>query len=124
MSVQVQAMQWSDTPDIEDVSRFNDDDKECLRDVRDVLRRHGMLDRFGMTLVHSHFPIADDEVLMETTDLENRTLRIAPMKATDAANLASRPTNWRFTEDEAIVAVGCRCRIQHGVGHSGGHEAF
>ncbi len=119
----VQPMQWSTTPDIEDVAEFDTDDLECLREVRETLRRHGMVDRFGVTLIHSHFEIAADEILMEETDVASRTLRIRPIKLEEARKLDSRPTNWRFTEDETVVRAGCTCR-RVGGNHQGDHQYF
>lgn len=60
--------------DIDDVEPLNASDAVCLSEVRDVLRKHGMLDRFGVTLLHSHFPIFEGETLVESSDHEGRTL--------------------------------------------------
>ncbi|MDT0449491.1 hypothetical protein RM609_10460 [Streptomyces sp. DSM 40473] len=37
-----------------------------------VLEKHGNLDRFGLCLLHDHFPVASDEVLVETHDADAR----------------------------------------------------
>lgn len=81
-------------PDIDDVEPFDSDDQSCLDEIRNVLERHGRLERFGITLLHEHFEVADDEVLVETIDIENRTLTCRPMKRSDVGE--SVQTMWRL----------------------------
>jgi hypothetical protein len=52
-----------------------------VAEVREVLARHGRLDRFGLTLLHSHFDLANDEILVETVDKAGRTLTTRPLSA-------------------------------------------
>ena len=68
----VNPLQWTDLRDIDEVRPIDDDDAECLEEIRVVLQKHNSLDRFGIALLHSHFQIADDELLMETTDVAER----------------------------------------------------
>jgi hypothetical protein len=76
----VGAMQWSRLDHIADVEPIGDGDAACLEDIRQVLARHNCLGRFGISLLHSHFDLADDELLMETTDLDRREQLVRPMK--------------------------------------------
>jgi hypothetical protein len=39
-------------------------DLAVLEEVRQVLAMHGALRRFGVTLQHQHFDLADDEILV------------------------------------------------------------
>jgi hypothetical protein len=71
--VQLSPMQWSVLPDITDVSPMSMDDHAVLDAVRDVLVQHGALGRFGVHLLHKHFDMAEDEVLVEYTDVNART---------------------------------------------------
>jgi hypothetical protein len=66
-----------------DISEFGPQDQACLDEIRSVLERHGRLDRVGVCLLHQHFPMADDEVLMESCDEEARTLTLRPMKRSE-----------------------------------------
>jgi hypothetical protein len=91
-------------PDIDEVEPFSDRDQACMSDVRAVLARHGALQRFGLTLLHQHFDIADDEVLVEDIDVANRVLTCRPEKITGAQNAVE--TSWRL-DDPAGMA---RCR--------------
>jgi hypothetical protein len=66
-------------PNIDDVTPISDEDKPCLDEIRDVLTRRNTLRRFGVCLLHEHFPIADDETMLETCDAERRTLTNRPI---------------------------------------------
>ena len=84
-------------PNIEDVPPLSEDDFACLTDVRNVLMKHNRLSRFGVTLLHSHFPVGDNEMLMETCDPENRRLTIEPVSYSPGeTEKNSIPTNWRL----------------------------
>lgn len=82
---------------IDDVATLGPGDQAVLSQVRQVLEENGALDRFGLTLLHSHFDLAPDEVLVETVDAESRTLTIRPrgkvelMQETDPVE-----TSWRL----------------------------
>jgi hypothetical protein len=67
-------------PDIMDVEPLGAADHACLQEIKDVLLRHGRLNRFGVTLLHEHFAISHDEILVEECDPANRTLTIRPEK--------------------------------------------
>ena len=45
----------NDVPRFEDVIPLNDIDIDVLREIRAVLDRYGYIDRFAVTLLHSHF---------------------------------------------------------------------
>jgi len=74
-----------------------------------VLQRYGALDRFGISLIHRHFDIADDEELMEYTDVEQRTLTVKPVKKSDIDWQHTTITNWKLTEGEEVARIGCGC---------------
>ncbi|MFE4961913.1 hypothetical protein [Streptomyces sp. NPDC056660] len=69
-------------------------DAEFVRDLMGVLAKHGNLDRFGLCLLHDHFPLAADEVLVETNDPRARTLNIHVEKAGGTAH--AKASQWRF----------------------------
>ncbi|WP_009965197.1 hypothetical protein [Verrucomicrobium spinosum] len=71
----------ADLPDIDEVPEFSDADRDCLDAVRAVLRKHGKLSTFGLTLLHQHFDLQEDEVLLETADPATRTITIRPVFA-------------------------------------------
>src|SRR5206468_12149745 len=68
----LKSMQWTDLDHIADVKPIGEHDAECLEEIRLVLQRHNALDRFGIALLHHHFDLADDEMMLETTAAEVR----------------------------------------------------
>ncbi|WP_374138117.1 MULTISPECIES: hypothetical protein [unclassified Sphingomonas] len=127
MSVQVALMpvQWADLKDIEDVDPINSADDECLREIYDVLKRYGKSGRFGINLIHKHFDMNDDEVLLEITDKKERSLVLRPAKRDSAAVQRTVETSWVLSEDgNQKVTAQCyvRCvRNIHGNHENGGH---
>jgi hypothetical protein len=79
-TLSIQPTKWSQLPGADAVIEFSDKDTDFLRELRDVLKKHGVLERFGISLLHTHFDVAEDEVLLETTDIEERTQFIRPVK--------------------------------------------
>lgn len=45
----VQNMQYSRLEDLDEMERLSDRDYECMRDLGDVLSKHGALNKFGIT---------------------------------------------------------------------------
>lgn len=119
------AMSFMDLSDISEVEPITDGDKTCLEALREVLKQHGKLDRFGITLLHSHFPVYEGEILLETCDPEARTLSIRPVKDSDAELVQSIPTTWRLTDGEEMLRCERTCvdrGDKHRVEHVFRHE--
>jgi hypothetical protein len=117
-------MQWSDVKDIDDTQPVNEDDSECLFAIRDVLKKFGMQDRFGVALLHSHLDLADDEVFLEECDDENRVLHLKPTKVAEAANGQNIGTIFHLRDGKSIEeTMYCNAYCHKGVfGHSKRHE--
>ena len=81
-------------PSFEEAEALGPHDAEFVRDLVTVLARHGNLNRFGLCLLHDHFPIAADEVLVETNDPRARTLH-AHVEKVDATGHV-KASQWRF----------------------------
>lgn len=96
-------------PDVTEVEPCGANDEACLAEIRQVLAKHGALKRFGLTLLHSHFPITDDEVLVETCDIQNRTLTIKPVKAAEVDEGESIETAWDAASGSRTLACRVRC---------------
>ena len=118
--VAIQPMLWSETPDISEVAPFSDKDEECFREIRDVLKRYNALDRFGLTLIHHHFDVGEDEVMMEYTDAENRVQTVKPVKESDAENEDVTITHWKLADGDFPAMRTCVCA--RGDGHYGFHR--
>ncbi len=72
--------QWNLLPDIADTPRLGDNDRACLNAVRDVIERFGCVERFGVNLLHKHFEMESDEILVEFPNEEARELVTRPVK--------------------------------------------
>ncbi len=96
-------------PDIDEVEPFSEKDQVCMHAVREVLQQHGALGRFGLTLLHEHFSIAHDEVLMETVDTETRTLITRPVKIDEQSVSNSVETSWRLDTPNGMGRCETRC---------------
>ena len=115
----VRPLQWSALPDLMEAGPLDAADNACLADVAAVLARHGKLDRFAIHLVHKHFEVGPDEVLIEFPDAESRQLVTVVASRDDAADAI--PTTWLLTgEDSGGVFCACASNPYFG-GHTGGH---
>ncbi|MEU4211926.1 hypothetical protein AB0F13_18295 [Streptomyces sp. NPDC026206] len=81
-------------PRFEEAEPLGPQDAEFVQDLVAVLEKHGNVERFGLCLLHGHFPLAADEILVETTDAETRTLRTSVEKASRTRH--NKPSQWRF----------------------------
>src|ERR1044071_1748291 len=102
--VVLETVQYSSLMDIDEVEPLGDRDHEVLTELREVLRKHGATDRFGVCLLHKHFDLNEDEVLMETSDAFARvsTLAVAPRNSRQGRSIE---TMWKFSTDLSIVAA-------------------
>jgi hypothetical protein len=82
-----------------------------------------LLDKYGMTLIHRHFDIEDDECMVETIDADNRTLTVTPMKKTELQTHPTTTTMWRLTEDDKVAETACQCYVSNR-GHEGRHGVY
>jgi hypothetical protein len=109
-------------PDIDDVSPLSANDEPCLREVREVLERHGTLQRFGVTLLHEHFVLSDDEALVEFVDTQERTLTTRPVKRDHPAVTAAVQTSWRLDTGEALAVCQTWCYVDNKGDHNKKHS--
>jgi hypothetical protein len=112
----IHPMQWESLPELHEAPPLDDADLACLVDLRDVLARHGKLDRFAVQLAHRHFGLAPDEILIEQPDPAARTQHVTVARRGD--HPAAIPTTWLFEEGPALSlsdAVYCVCvRVRDG----------
>jgi hypothetical protein len=95
---------WSALPYMSDVQGLSEKDIPCLKEIRDVLAKHQMLERFGINLLHKHFEIKDTEILVETIDFEKRTLMTTPKDRSVIGDCVE--TSWSLSENDARIACG------------------
>lgn len=115
-------LHWSRLKDLRDVAPLDVGDVACMAELRDVLERHGRVGRFGLHLLHRHFELGDDEVLVEYSDPQRREQHLRVERRDSEALREALPTTWAFGDDgQAIVA--CVCAWRGGQGHLGRHES-
>lgn len=102
-------------PDISEAVPLTEADGPMIQEVIQVLRKHGALSRFGLTLLHQHFPTTADEVLVEATDVHTRTQTIHPCRKVDVAGLPVKETAWRLDSGRAVMS--CLCVMKDGHMH-------
>lgn len=107
-------------PNVNDVEPYNESDHELMAELKAVLTKHNALKRFGVMLLHDHFPIAEDEIMVEYEDLKNRTLTTMPVKAAELVgkDINLFETQWRLDTMDAL-AVCRRFCPKNGSDHSG-----
>jgi hypothetical protein len=105
-------MNWNDLPDIDEIDPVEGTEEEaCLAEVQEVLERHGKTARFGLVLLHKHFDLADNEVMMEDWDPASRTLTSRPIEVEDLVGKSLKPTTWRFDRPDMPVVGACASGI-------------
>jgi hypothetical protein len=114
MTASAIATAHSDLLDIDDVKPLSDDDKQCFAELREVLERHGALQRFGVTLLHNHFPVYEGELLVEECDEEKRTLTLKPMKRAELNEGTLMQTNWRLDTEASMQGCVAYCLMDGG----------
>jgi hypothetical protein len=109
-------------PGIENAGRRLDSEAGLFGEVGQLLKRHGVEQKYGLALLHKHFDLAGDEVLMEYTDIENRTLitRPAPLSEVSAGNAVE--TVWSLDSGTMTTVCVGFCYYyprtgEHGVKH-------
>ncbi len=117
----IDAVQWTRLRDLHEIAPLDNDDLACMRAVREVLMRHGRLERFALHLVHKHFDLAAGEVLVEYSDVTTREqrLRVEPRDSATARDAV--PTTWLLANDRPEVV--CVCAMRSEQGHLGRHES-
>src|SRR4051812_25636345 len=113
-------MQWASIKDLHECEPLSDADLECMKDVRAALEKHGKLDRFAVHLIHKHFDVAEDEILVEYSEAANREQFFRVEKASSEAATHAIPTTWTLGNMEPMASCVCAYRV--GVGHLGRHE--
>ncbi|HEX5407728.1 MAG TPA: hypothetical protein VFX16_36125 [Pseudonocardiaceae bacterium] len=108
-TVILKSMQWADLDHIADVRPIGDADAACLDEVRLVLARHNALDRFGIALLHNHFDLGDDEMMLETTDAERREHLVRPVRSSYPADNGFTAQTTIVSFDEHGYSQNCGC---------------
>jgi hypothetical protein len=107
MSLSREAAALASLRHISEVEPLSDQDRPLFNDLIAVLKKYDALDRFGITLLHKHFEMAEDEVLLETTDLRTRIQTIEPVKKSELDGVEAIETSWRLDTEGPLM--NCKC---------------
>ncbi|WP_082837066.1 hypothetical protein [Labrenzia sp. OB1] len=89
----VQPLSSRNLPSFDHAEPLAHGDEAFLQDIVGVMEKHGNLGRFGLCLIHDHFDVGVDEILLETNDPETRTLHLETVKLADL-NADMKFTSW------------------------------
>ncbi|MCU0446095.1 MAG: hypothetical protein MUE85_14390 [Microscillaceae bacterium] len=101
----IEASQFNELLDIDEVQPLSAEEMPFVEEFKQLLQKHNKLDRFGLTLLHRHFDLAEGEVLLEDTDVSRRIQEIRPIKADSLPAGSAMETAWRFDEDTKMWCV-------------------
>lgn len=98
----------SQLPHISEARPLQNSDHKLIEEITEVLKKHDALSRFGLVLLHQHFPINHEtEVLVESTDEEGRVQMTRPVPKKELSSLEYTETSWRFDTGEPLMACVC-----------------
>jgi hypothetical protein len=111
--------------DIHSVEHRLESEAGAFAEISAVLKKYGLERKYGISLMHKHFDLADDEVLIEYTDIDNRILTSKPVKRGEIVLETAIETQWSLDHDNVMsVCVGfCYSNPQATPSHSYKHEA-
>jgi hypothetical protein len=113
---------YQDLQDIDEVEPLSESDSDCIEELRKVLEKHGRLKRFGITLLHKHFDVANNEVLVESCNSRTRTLTMQPVTKSDDSIRRSVETSWRLDIQDATSRCNTVCLTQCNYDREGRHN--
>lgn len=119
-NIVMQSMRWSSISDIENVEPMGEKDSDVLKDLYQVLKKHDCVERLGIFLIHKHFEINDDEMVVEYTDTKNRKQNlVVEKKLSDSDNHpeSAIETAWKFSPDTITAVTVCVLRCNYNNGH-------
>ena len=95
--------------DLPAMQALDDGDWECLDEIGGLLIAKGANDRFGVTLLHSHFPIGDNEIMIEEPRTGERAFTLRPVEHRAAGAGDHVAINLEFgsgRDDGALPMIG------------------
>jgi hypothetical protein len=108
---------------IEQVERRLDSEAALFGEIRELLKRYGVEKKYGLALLHKHFDLAADEVLVEYADVESRTLITRPAPRSEASAGKAVETVWSLESGNVTTSCALFCYYYPSTGkHVGKHE--
>ncbi len=97
--VGVIGMEFADPADFGSTSSVNPGDEAVLTGIAERLRAHSKIERFGVRLVRDPLGLSESEVLVETCDPAQRTLRCAVDERDGLGTAGNVETTWQWKPD-------------------------
>lgn len=92
-------------PSFDEAEPLGPGDEAFLRDVAAVLAKHNNLQRFGLCLLHEHFPLAEDEIMLETHDTDARTFSLSATRVSELGE-DTKMTSWSLANMQPGFEMG------------------
>ena len=97
----------NDLNHIDEVSDgFSEKALDVIEKIKAIVLENKLEKEIGVTFLHKHFEIADDEILLEECDEASRTLTIRPVKKTTADAISEKVTQTMYRFDD-VYGLGC-----------------
>jgi len=95
------ASDYASLPDMTEptVGILSKEDQFCLQELGRCLLTSRANMRFGISLLHSHFPTFDKEVFVQTSDAEGQTVSLQPMIFDRSAEESLTAINLKFSSN-------------------------
>lgn len=115
-------MEFAEPAHFGDTAPLSDDDAAVLAGIADRLNTFGKVDRFGVRLLRNPLGLTEREVLHETSDSADRTLRctVSDREALIAEQTVETTWRWRVIDGETQPSVMQECTatcVRVGEGH-------
>ncbi|EAY26623.1 hypothetical protein [Microscilla marina] len=94
------AKPYKNLPYIDDVKEYTKEDEALFKEIKEVLKKYNVLDKFGITLLHTHFPVKKGEIMVEHYNPEDKSQLTKPHPKEDIEKLGLVPISWRFTDND------------------------
>ncbi len=114
-TVPIAAISFNNLLDIDDVSPYSEEDVKVIAQLGKVLIAHNMHQRFGISLIHKHYDLKENEIVLETTSEQNA--KEFSMSVASFDNQSDvLPSMWRFvagnTKIEATQWMKCSDKMR------------
>jgi hypothetical protein len=102
---------YAHLPDIDmpNAGTLSNTEQDCLDEIGALLTATAATGRFGVTLLHAHFPVRDGEMLIEQVEQSKQAFTLHPVAADAAAAVDFVATNLMFDDpcgDDSLRMVG------------------
>ncbi len=116
-------MEFADPNDFGSTSSVNPDDEAAMTGIAERLRAHGKSERFGVRLIRDPLGLSENEVLVETCDIAQRTLHcgVGERDGLSAANNVETTWLWKPHLSKAGPKPHRYCTMQCTMDSTGAH---